>query len=506
MALRAKSDDVRKWRVICRPLHYIGQIMKHDVFYKAMLARDYRFDGKFFIGVKTTGIYCRPICPAKPKQENVEFFLTAIAAEKSGYRPCLRCRPECAPLSPAWYGKSAVVQRALRVIAADGFFAADENAFAEKFGVTARHLRRLFADEVGQTPKQIAFNNRLNFARKLVVECKLSMTFVATTAGFLSLRRFNDAFKKRFHRTPSALRKNQTHLDDSNITLSLSYRPPFDWATLLDFYRSHQIMGVESVSEYAYERIFQIGKAIGHIRVTHKEDEAQLRLQVQVSDPAVLFAVAQKVRQMFDLDSDPLLVTNSFQSQTFLNFVCKKYPGLRLARGWDPFETAICTILGQLVSVEQARALVRQLVEGYGEIVLHPVTGKNAFMFPSAHILARADLSKVKTTHARKNAIREFSRLVASGEIDLNLPRDAEASIQQLLSVSGIGPWSAEYISLRALGNTDAFPGTDLILKRAMDRHPDLDLEKIRPWRSYAAIYLWKHYANLLSKKKGAQK
>src|SRR5262249_3825207 len=179
----------------------------------------YRFDGTFFIGVKTTGIYCRPICPAKPKRENVEFFLNATAAETSGYRPCLRCRPECAPLSPAWYGKSAVVQRALKIIMADGFFEANEESFAEQFGVTARHLRRLFVKEVGQTPKQIALNHRLNFARKLIVESNLLMTSVAMTAGFSSLRRFNDAFKKRFHRAPSALRKERDRAVENGLAL-----------------------------------------------------------------------------------------------------------------------------------------------------------------------------------------------------------------------------------------------------------------------------------------------
>src|SRR5262249_51586588 len=189
----------------------------------------YRFDGTFFIGVKTTGIYCRPICPAKPKRENVEFFFSATAAENSGYRPCLRCRPECAPLSPAWYGRSAVVQRALKVIAADGFFAQAEDKFAEQFGVTARHLRRLFVEEVGLTPKQIAFNNRLGFSRKLIVESNLPMTTVAMTAGFSSLRRFNDAFKKRFQRAPRQMRKKQDRQLGTGVEFSLSYRPPFDW-------------------------------------------------------------------------------------------------------------------------------------------------------------------------------------------------------------------------------------------------------------------------------------
>ncbi len=480
--------------------------MKHDVFYQAMLARDYRFDGKFFIGVKTTGIYCRPICPAKPKRENVEFFLSSTAAEKSGYRPCLRCRPECAPLSPAWFGKSAVVQRALRVIASDGFFYSDEDKFADQFGVTARHLRRLFVEEVGQTPKQIAFNNRLNFARKLIVESNLPMTSVAMTAGFSSLRRFNDSFKKRFYRAPSALRKKREQSTDGGIELTLSYRPPLDWQALLAFYRSHQVSGVETVSEFAYERVFRLGKALGFLKVTQDEGKPQLRLQVAIDDPTVLFTIAQKVRQMFDLDSDPLLIANSFQTHKFLDSLGKKYPGLRLARGWDPFETAICTILGQLVSVSQARALVAQLVENYGERVAHPITSEVAFLFPTADALALSDLGAVKTTQARKNAIKEFARLVFSKEIDLQIPQDADTARKRLLSIFGIGPWSAEYIGLRALGNTDAFPGTDLILKRAIEKHSDLDLETIRPWRSYAAVYLWKHYASELSKQKGKRK
>ncbi len=480
--------------------------MTDEVFYEAMLARDYRFDGKFYIGVKTTGIYCRPICPARPKRENVEFFLTATSAERSGYRPCLRCRPECAPLSPAWYGRSAIVQRALKIIAANGFFDTNEDKFANQFGVTARHLRRLFVEEVGLTPKKIAFNNRLNFARKLILESDLRMTSVALTAGFSSLRRFNDAFKNRFHRAPSEMRKRLSREETETLTLSLSYRPPFDWNTLLNHYYTHQVSGVEFVSSDSYERMFRIGKTLGFLRVSKSEGESQLKLNVSVDDPTVLFSVSQKVRQMFDLDSDPLLVTNSFQSHKFFDSLWKKYPGLRLARGWDPFETAICTILGQLVSVKQAKALVAQLVEHYGEAVTHRQTGKTGFLFPAPTTLAKANLSEVKTTESRKRAIREIARRVASHEIDLLTPQDDDTVRAQLLSIPGIGPWSAEYISLRAFGSTDAFPHTDIILKRAIEKHPDIDLTKLRPWRSYAAVYLWKHYAVELSGKKGKKK
>lgn len=476
--------------------------MNEDVFFKAMLARDHRFDGKFYVGVKTTGIYCRPICPAKPKRKNVEFFSTAVLAEKAGYRPCLRCRPEAAPLSPAWHGKSALVQRAIRVLASDVVFS-DEEKFAEQFGVTARHLRRLFTDEVGLTPKQIAFNNRLGFARKLIVESELPMTSIALTAGFGSLRRFNDSFRKRFKRTPSELRKKQHHADDGVIQLTLAYRPPLDFAHALTFYRSHAISGVENVTHGIYERVSRVDQGLAFIRVMQEEASSKLVLQITTNAPGSLFMLCQRVRRMFDLDSDPLLIANSFEHHPFLNSLITNSPGLRLNCGWDPFETAVCTILGQLVSIEQARVLVRQLVENYGEPVLHPVSGEKMWLFPTADRLAESSLDAVRTTGPRRAAIRELARLVKSGELDLYRPKDPVALKRQLLSIKGVGEWSAEYILLRAFGETDAFPATDLILKQALQKHPDIDWETIRPWRSYAAVYLWHHYAAKLSKKKG---
>lgn len=203
-----REDDVRKWRVISAKMRYIGAMSKADVYSKALLARDPKFDGKFFFGVKTTGIYCRPICPAKPQLKNVVFFSSRQDAEKAGYRPCLRCRPETAPFSPAWKGKSAVVQRALKTILREGFHKLDEDDFANRFGVSARHLRRLFIEEVGQTAKQIAFQHRLNLARKLILEKEMPITSVAHASGFTSIRRFNDAFQKHFQTSPRNLRKD----------------------------------------------------------------------------------------------------------------------------------------------------------------------------------------------------------------------------------------------------------------------------------------------------------
>ncbi len=478
-------------------------LMKEDVYYKAMLSRDYRFDGKFFIGVKTTGIYCRPICPAKPKRENVEFFLKGYEAENAGYRPCMRCRPECAPFSPAWYGTSAVVQRALRMISAGGYYSLSEDKFAEQFGVTARHLRRLFQEEVGQTPKQIAYNNRLDFSRRLVVESDLRITTIAMNSGFSSLRRFNDAFKKRFHKSPTEFRKTKSKVEDKSIRFSLSYRPPFDWKNLLSFYEHHNISGVELVTGETYERIFSTQNGVGHVKAVNNEVKSKIEFQITTKDTADLFSITQRLRAMFDVDSDPVLVANSFQKSKILTKLVKKHPGLRIARNWDPFEGGVCTILGQLVSLKQARSLVAELVEHYGEKIKHPITGEDVRLFPTAKVLAKAKLTKVRTTEKRRETIREFSKKVLTKEIKLDAHQDPEGLRAELLAIKGVGKWTVDYMQLRAMGDTDAFPATDLILKRALDQNKDLDLEEIRPWRSYAAVYLWKYYANTLSKKKG---
>jgi len=476
----------------------------NDIYYKAMLSKDYRFDGKFFVGVKTTMIYCRPICPARPQRKNIIFFQDATSAEKAGYRPCLRCHPEFSPLSPAWSGKSAVIQRALRIIAQYGIVD-DEDTFAEQFGVSARHLRRLFKDEIGLTPKQISDNNRLNFAHKLIVETNICISTAALTVGFTSLRRFNDAFKKRYHHAPSNMRK-KSYLRASSlksITLKLPYRPPLDWLSLIDYFQRHPIPHVEQANEDCYERIFKTEKSTGFFRVEPDQNQAWLNLSIYSDDSKSLFDVVNRVRKMFDLDSDPLLIANQFESSQLLSALWKKWPGLRLARGWDAFETAICTLLGQGVSIEYASKLAGQLVLHYGEEVYHPLTQEKWFIFPSAKILMNASLNEIKTTQSRKTAIRELSRKIFNKKIILSEAQDSELLKNALTQVKGIGRWSAEYICLRALGDTNAFPATDLILERAIKLNSDVDFNQIMPWRGYSAIYLWKNYAQILSRKGG---
>jgi AraC family transcriptional regulator of adaptative response / DNA-3-methyladenine glycosylase II len=304
-------------------------------------------------------------------------------------------------------------------------------------------------------------------------------------------------------RPQGTVRKARSKTDRGDgIELNLLFKPPYDWQTIIRFYETHPIPGVERVTGGSFERVFRVGNTIGFLQVQAMVGEPQLKLRIVTAAPEIPFEVVSRIRRMFDLDSDPILIGNYFARAPVLSKLYDRFPGLRLPRGWDAFETAICSILGQLVSAEQRSNLVGQLVRGYGDAITHPVSGETTRLFPGPDVLAKSDLSEVKTTNVRKEAIREFSRRVLNGAISLSEAQDPRAFRKALLETKGLGPWSAEYISLRAIGDTDAFPKTDLILKRALELHPDLDLEAIKPWRSYAAIYLWKEFAQTLSKRK----
>lgn len=467
-----------------------------------MLARDYRFDGKFFIGVKTTGIYCRPVCPARPKIENVEFFLSSILAEKAGYRPCLRCRPEAIPLSPAWYGKSAIVQRSLRAIIHDGLNNLSEEVFAEKFGVTARHLRRLFASEIGKTPRQFYEEQKLNLARKMIVETRLPITEICYAVGFQSLRRFNDAFKKRFSRAPGAIRKaKQDTMDVPGLTcISLSYRPPYNWKAMIQYLMRHQTDHIEEVSPDSYIRYFTTGKGMGRVIVINDERKSCLLAYFDKFDREQLYGLIQNIRRLFDLDADPLLISTRFEKVKILKKLDRKAPGLRAPGSWSGLETAVGIILGQVVSMEQARRNMQHLLLQYGEE--HQWQDKKVFTFPDVAKLAQANLESIPTAPVRKRAISLLCQKIIAGEISLNSHQDPVCLKRKLRAIPGIGGWTAEYIGMRCLGDPDSYPDTDLILKRVSDLEPGLDLDQTRPWRAYAAFLLWDAYAGKLLKKR----
>ncbi|MBS1972273.1 MAG: DNA-3-methyladenine glycosylase 2 family protein [Bdellovibrionales bacterium] len=478
---------------------------KEDIYYKAMLARDHRFDGKFFIGVKTTGIYCRPICPAKPKRENVEFFANHLAAEKAGYRPCLRCRPESAPQSPAWIGTSAVVQRAVKVLHTEQAVNFDEDAFAGLFGVSARHLRRLFVDEIGKTPKQLAFENRLNLARKLLVETSLPVTEVAFGAGFSSIRRFNDAFKERFKKSPSEVRRHKSKTEGA-LKISLPYRPPFDFAGLMTSYENHRMGDLEWFSDGKMHRLIAMDGKTGQVSIANDAEQAALIIEIDFPDTAKIQHIVSRVRGMFDLDSDPVVIANALEADPEIKKLLKKFPGIRLPSGWDPFEVSIAAILGQLVSIERGRALVHDLIELAGTDSGVVREGRNVKLFPTAEQILAADLTTLKTTGIRKQTLKEFARAIAEGRVSLEPTQDVNEFMKKLLDLRGIGPWTANYIALKALRSTDTFPGSDLILARALELHPEEVINKMSPWRGYVASLLWRSYTGTLKKPKGGTK
>ena len=474
-----------------------------DRYYSAVLARDNRFDGQFFVAVKTTGIYCRPICPAKPKRENIEFFNSASLAEKAGYRPCLRCRPESAPLSPAWIGKSALVQRSIKMIVDQGIAHESEEEFSAHFGVTARHLRRLFVDEIGKTPRQFYQEQRLNLARQMIVETNMSMTEIAFASGFTSLRRFNDAFKARFTKNPSQIRKLKD-LKSQKMGLTriwLSYRPPFRFDSVMSYLKRHALEGIEEVTDKQYIRYFKIKGGIGRVIVEDDAMRSSLKVSFEKFDHQSLYSMLRLVRRLFDLDADPLLISTSFEKSKILRELDRKNPGGRSPGAWDAFETAICVVLGQLVSTKQARRLAAQLVEQYGE--RHDYQGKTVFSFPTPEVLAQASLSEIGTTQNRKRTIRYLSQKIASREISLSPHQDLKKLKEQLLDIPGIGPWTVEYMGMRCFSDPDSFPETDLFLRRILKEEKKLNLALVKPWRSYAAYLLWERE---MTKLQGAEK
>lgn len=478
---------------------------EQETFIRAMDSRDYRFDGRFFTAVKTTGIYCRPICPARPNRKNIIFFKTAREADLAGYRPCLRCRPEVAPESPAWMGTSAIVRRAVSLIADGKMLLENEKKFASRFGITERHLRRLFVEEMGMTPKQISDTQRLNFAKTLVIETALPITEIALTSGFNSIRRFNDAFQKKFSQKPSNTRKRKVNEKAGDVTtLYLRYRPPFDWTSIIEFLKSHATPKVEAVVEDIYHRLFidENTKKPALLTVSNLPEKFCLKLEIRGAHVKSLFSISRKVRRMFDLDSDPLLVANTFSKSKLLEKIYHKNPGMRIPRGWDAFETSVGIILGQLVTVQQGRLLLEQLVQECGVKVEHNFDTPLTHVFATPEILEKTSLESVRSTQQRKEAIRTLARRVRIKELDFSDASDFNSLRAALNEIKGIGPWTVECICLWALGDTDAFPNRDLILARVLKKHPELMKIDVRPWRSYLAIYLWREYAEKFSRKR----
>ena len=466
---------------------------------RARLSRDPRFDGKFFIGVISTGIYCRPVCPAAPAaQSRTRYFLTAAAAQAAGFRPCLRCRPEAAPGTAAWSGTSAVVRRALRLIEDGALDGSTVAQFATRLGIGSRHLDRLFARHVGASPLAVAQTRRLHFAKRLIDDSALPMTEVALAAGFGSLRRFHAAFRATYGRPPRELRRHRGETPPSaadEVCLTLAYRPPYDWEQVRSFLARRAIPGVETVDARRYARLIRTADAHAEISVRPLPDHDALELRVRGAPAGSLFQIASAARRVFDLSADPQRITDTLRTDRLLRPLVGRSPGLRIPGAWDPFECAVRAVLGQQVSLAAARTLAARLVRRMGQRA-----GARAgltHLFPTPQALAVEPLEGLGLTGARITALRTLAAAVVAGRITFDRP--AAQVIGDLRALPGFGEWTAQYVALRALGEPDALPCADRVLRRmAADGTAPLSTRQMRrraepwrPWRGYAALHLW---------------
>ncbi len=459
-----------------------------DHCYEAILSRDARFDGRFFTAVRTTGIYCRPVCPARtPKRQNVTFYTTAAAAEGEGFRPCLRCRPETSAGTPAWQGTSTTVARALRLID-ETAGELDIDALASRLGMTDRHLRRLFDEHLGTSPIAVMQTKRAHLARRLLTETSLPMMDVAFGAGFSSLRRFNDAIRKAYACTPGELRRKSGAFEGTTIELSLQYRRPMRIESVFGFLAKRAIPGVETITGTAWRRAARVGAWTGVVEISADGDV--LTLSAPSAAARDIHHLVDRARRALDLAADPETIATHLAKDVRLRPLVKKFRGVRVPVAWDPFETAIRAVAGQQVSVAAATTIMGRIAATVGEEV------EPGFrMFPTPAQLRDAAItgmpaSRAKTINALAAAVEDDPSLLARAAT-------LEESVSRLCAIRGIGPWTAQYIAMRVIGEPDAFLHSDLGLIKAaeaigIDRN-DLteSAERWRPWRSYAAMILW---------------
>ncbi len=468
---------------------------------QARLTRDVRFDGLFFTAVKSTGIYCRPVCPAPtPKPSNISYYQSAAAAAAAGYRPCLRCRPEAAPGSPLHRASSDLVGAALRLIEQGALDGQSVTDLATRIGVGARHLRRLFDQELGASPLDVAATRRLLFAKQLLGETGLPITAIAAAAGYASLRRFNAAFVDAYAKPPREFRRGQgCALGDNAIELRLPYRAPYDFDGLLAFYARRGIPGVEAVDDRGYRRSIVIDGEPGWLSVSSIQGDTALRLRVHNVRPIHLGQLASRIRRMFDVDADPAAIMRTLGRDRGLRPLAKRWPGQRLPGAWDGFELCVRAVLGQQISVAAARTLAARIVERFG--TAHQASNAVGLgaLFPPPSELADAPLESIGLTRARAATIRGLAQACIDGRIDFSAAQTLTETVTRLCKLPGIGMWTAQYIAMRAHSHPDAFPAGDLVLRKIAGAGTPISegamqsiAETWRPWRAYAVMLLWR--------------
>jgi AraC family transcriptional regulator of adaptative response / DNA-3-methyladenine glycosylase II len=467
--------------------------------YRAIQSRDSRFDGLFVTAVTSTGIYCRPICPAQtPHAENVRFYRYPAAAEAAGFRACRRCRPELSPGSPDWNTRADLAGRALRLIAGGVADLEGIAGLAQRLHVSPRHLHREMVAAVGVGPLALARTRRAQTARMLIDQTTLSMTEIAFAAGFASIRQFNETMHAAFGDHPSALRRRgrPDEVGNGALVLHLAYRPPLDTAAALAFLARRAIVGVEEITEGRYRRTLTLPHTRGIIELAPCPDKARVTLRARLDDVRDVSALAARARRFFDLEADPAAINVALGADPLLAPLVAARPGLRLPGALDPFEMAVRAIVGQQVSVAGARATLGKLTARLGTELDAP-DGALTHEFPTPTAIAEGDLDGLMP-RARAASLRGLAQAVAQGTVNLDGGADREETRERLLALPGIGPWTTDYIAMRALGDPDAWPESDLGLKQAGERlgigsvkELAARAERWRPWRSYAAQHLW---------------
>jgi len=485
----------------------VSELDRNPILYRriclqAIYSRDSRFDGRFFAGATSTGLYCRNICPAPYKNpDNIRLFSCVMSAESAGFRPCKRCRPQAVPGVGAWLGTSAVVSRAIRLILEGALNGGSVGELAARLGLGSRQLRRLFVQHLGASPLKIAAAHRVHLAGKLIDESGLPMTQIAFGSGFKSIREFNHSIRLSTGRSPSELRHgadgSQPKACPGSLELRLPYRKPFDWANLIAFLKSRAIPGVELVTDDSYQRTIEVGGVPGILTV--RPDPARSRLIVHLQTPSFegLAQAVERVRRIFDLGADPIQIASHLSSDPKLRALIKLRPGLRVPGVWDGFEATALAVLGQKLTTSGPRRLVARFVRMFGTPVDTPIRGLK-YLFPRPDVLAHADLSKAGISQDCANTIRKLTSSTIGRNLSFATSWTQEQVVSKLGVIGGIDESIANYIAMRALGEPDAFPSNEFELRRCLSRlRPNLscaealaEAEKWRPWRSYAAMHL----------------
>ena len=474
-------------------------VLDHDRCYRASRSRDARFDGWFFTAVRTTGIYCRPSCPAiTPKQSNCEFFRTAAAAQQHGYRACKRCRPDATPGSPEWDMRGDLVGRAMRLIADGVVDREGVSGLAARLHYSERHLNRLLTEELGAGPIALARAQRAQTARVLVETSDLSMSDIAFAAGFGSIRQFNDTVREVYALTPTELRKRSgsgtgSPREPGTVSVRLAVRLPFAATALLAFLANRSVAGVESVTAAGFTRTLGLPHGHGTVDVAMGDDAGtHVNATFRLSDWHDLAPAVRRVRRLLDLDADPIAIDEVLSHDDTMRHLVATRPGVRSAGSVDAAETLVRAIVGQQVSLAGARTTLGRISADLGEPLPSPI-GDLAYLFPSMERLAGAPTDAFPMPARRADTIRRVAELIAGGTLVLDPGIDRESVVQQLLAIPGIGPWTAQYVVMRGLGDPDVFLGADLGVRHALDAL-GLDAasaEMWRPWRSYAIHHLW---------------